>query len=393
MKKIIGVIFIIVGVGIASVVMYRNSIYSKRVHTFSPYTFLSSVWEKYKDQYINSDGRVLDHSQNDITTSEGQSYALLRSVWIGDRDEFDKVWDFTRNTLKRPKDHLFGWRFGKRNDGKYGFIEDGGNNSASDADSDIALSLILASYRWNEKKYKDSALLILKDLWDIETVNVKGSRYLIAGNWASNKDAIIVNPSYLSPYAFRIFAKVDSKHDWNSLIGPTYDLLNKSSVQNLDKEKAVGLPPDWVLIKKDSGSLSATADSQLSTNYSYDAMRVPFRVALDYKWNKDSRAHDYLDLMCPLLSEQYSKEGKLGSVYSHSGEVINTEESPAFYGALIGCVDIIDPENAKRIYDEKIVKLYSNTDNEFNRDISYYDQNWLWFGAAIHNDQLENFVK
>ncbi|HSW48316.1 MAG TPA: glycosyl hydrolase family 8 [Candidatus Saccharimonadales bacterium] len=393
MKRIIGFILIVAGCALMIFVIYKNSIYSKRVHTFSAYSFLQSTWEKYKDQYINQDGRVLDHSQSDITTSEGLSYALLRSVWIDDQDEFDKVWNFTNNTMKRPKDNLFGWRFGKLKSGKYGFIEQGGINSAADADSDIALSLILASERWSKKEYKDEALKILSDLWAIETVNVNGKRYLIAGNWANNPNGIIVNPSYFSPYAYRVFAKIDKKHDWESLIEPGYELLVNSSDANLDKDKSVDLPPDWLGIDKKTGDLLATGNPSLSTNYSYDAIRVPFRVALDYKWNKEAKASDYLKIMCKFLIDQYQKTGKLGSVYSHNGDLINSQESPAFYGASIGCFDVGNTDIGKRIYEEKIVRLYSNTDNEFNRDISYYDQNWLWFGAAMHQNLLTNYAE
>src|SRR5581483_2836031 len=157
MNKIIGYVFIIIAICVLIFVLYRNSQYSQRVQTFSTYTLLQSSWEKYKTQFLNKDGRIIDPSQNNITTSEGQSYALLRAVWMDDKDTFDKVWTWTKNDLKRPNDHLFGWRWGKRSSGTYGFIENGGDNSASDADSDIALALILASRRWNADSYKSAA--------------------------------------------------------------------------------------------------------------------------------------------------------------------------------------------------------------------------------------------
>ena len=138
---------------------------------------------------------MVDPSQDNITTSEGQSYALLRAVWIDDKPTFDTVWKWTKTTLQRPHDHLFGWKWGQRPDKSYGFIQNGGDNSATDADSDIALALILASRRWNDASYQRDAMPLLKDLWDVETDVAAGKRYLIAGNWAQNQQELIINPT------------------------------------------------------------------------------------------------------------------------------------------------------------------------------------------------------
>ena len=38
--------------------------------------------------YCEDDGRVIDYNASRISTSEGQAYAMLRAVWIGDRSSF-----------------------------------------------------------------------------------------------------------------------------------------------------------------------------------------------------------------------------------------------------------------------------------------------------------------
>src|SRR5438034_429797 len=121
MKKFLGFILLFLAIGIALYVWYQNSQYSGLTRTFSSYTLLSSSWEKYKTRFLNKDGRIIDYQQSSVTTSEGQSYAMLRSVWIDDKDTFDLVWNWTKNDMKRPKDNLLGWRWGKEKNGKYGF--------------------------------------------------------------------------------------------------------------------------------------------------------------------------------------------------------------------------------------------------------------------------------
>ncbi|HEX8924026.1 MAG TPA: glycosyl hydrolase family 8 [Patescibacteria group bacterium] len=391
-RKQAGYILVVIGVAIGLIVFYVNSRISNINRTFSPYTLLTSSWEKYKKEYIGVDGRVIDKSQNNVTTSEGQSYAMLRAVFIDDKSSFDLAWKWTKENMKRPNDNLFGWRWGQRADKSYGFMENGGDNSASDADSDIALSLILAKRRWGDSKYEDAAKVILTDLWNTETDQANGKRYLIAGNWAKSQSELIINPSYWSPYAWRIFAKVDDKNDWNSLIGPAYDLLNQSGKVNLAGKNGVGLPPDWIAIERNSGNLQVPSTGNLDTDYSFDAMRVPWRIYLDWDWNKENKAKDYLTNNFGVLREFYQRDGRIPTIISHDGSVIKSVENPAMYATALGYFLAADPQAAKQIYQDKIVKLYSNDSNTFLESIPYYELNWLWFGTALYDQQLFQYT-
>lgn len=393
MAKLFGIICIFLAIFLAAYVWYVNNKYIDVTRPFSSYTVLSSSWTKYKMKFMNKDGRVIDNSLGDVTTSEGQSYALLRSVWIDDKDTFDLVWKWTKTTMKRPNDHLFGWKWGKRTDGTYGFFENGGENSASDADSDIALALILASRRWDDKTYQTDADNILADLWKVETAQAGGKRYLIAGNWSQDPNRIIINPSYFAPYSWRIFAHVDKKHDWNSLISPAYELLTHVGTAPLDGDKGVGLPPDWVAVDKQTGQLSATHLDKLSTNYSYDAIRVPFRIAIDYQWNHEPKAATYLKNSFTTLHNDYKNTGKLFNAYAHDGQPLTTIESPALYAGVLGAFMVTDPDLAKKLYEEKIMRLYSNDENSFDPSLPYYEQNLVWFASALYNKVIIPFTK
>lgn len=360
--------------------------------TFSPYTVLTASWEYYKQRHIDNTGRVIDFvDQGDLTTSEGQSYAMLRAVWIDDQTTFDQVWNWTQNNLKRPNDALFGWRWELNDSGQGGFSPDGGENSASDADQDIALALILASRRWANDEYLNQARPILADTWQINTASVSGQRYLTAGNWAISEEAIILNPSYFPPYAWRIFAQVDPERDWESLIDPAYDVLNKSAELPLNTNESSGLPPNWIALNPQSGELSAPNSDLLTTHYSYDAVRIPWRIALDHFWFKESRAEAYLNTAFAGLLEEYRQNNRLVSEYRHNGEPLTDHESPTMYATFLSLLQVISPEEADQLYQNKILTLYSNDENGFLSTIPYYEQNWLWFASALYLDQLSNF--
>jgi endoglucanase len=392
MRNLIGFTFIVLALGLLFFVFYKQSPATKVNRTFSPYSVLSSSWDRYKEQFIY-EGRVLDHSQNDITTSEGQSYALLRAVWVDDKQAFDAVWEWTKTNLQGENNKLFGWRWGLRADGSYGFMENGGENSASDADTDIALALIFASKRWNDQRYLEEAKGVLADIWGYEVDNAQGKNYLVAGNWAMGGEKLVLNPSYFAPYAWRIFAEVDKDRNWLSLIDPAYEVLNRSGFERLDKEKGVGLPPDWLALDRKTGSMEAASIGNYKTDYSYDAIRTPFRVALDYKWFGEQRALDYLKNSYGILNDHYLQNGKLPSGFTHDGKIADPNENPSMYATSLGYFLLVNPDTAKRIYEEKITKLYSGDKDAFNAALPYYDQNWLWFGTAFYNNFLVDLSK
>src|SRR3989344_697697 len=165
-----------------------------------PGTVVETIWVSYRDK-IQKDGRTLDRERNYLTTSEGQSYSLLRSVWMDDKDTFDRVLKWTNHNLrKRDGDRLFSWLWGQNPNGHWDVLrEEGGINTASDADQDIALALIFANKRWNQSHYMEQAREVLADIWRAEVVTINGRPYLTAGNWAKQENQPTLNPSYFSP--------------------------------------------------------------------------------------------------------------------------------------------------------------------------------------------------
>src|SRR6516165_9890907 len=76
---------------------------------------LEESWRAYVQRFIQSDGRVIDYSASGISTSEGQAYAMLRAVWVGDRTTFDRTFNWALNNLNSGirDDHLWAWKWGK----------------------------------------------------------------------------------------------------------------------------------------------------------------------------------------------------------------------------------------------------------------------------------------
>lgn len=393
--RFIAVVLIISGLGAAAYASFQSSDYADKSIVFSDRTLLSGLWDNYKKVYWEeSTGRTLDKQQNDITTSEGQSYTMLRAVWQSDRPTFDKTWQWTKEQLGRPDDKLFSWKWGKKSDGTYGlFTDQGGQNTASDADSDIALSLVMAASRWQQQSYLDEASAIIKDIWKNEVITVNGVPYLASNNLEKDsRSAIIINPSYLAPYAYRIFAKIDKTNDWQKLVDSSYDLIGRSMSEKLDKSETANIIPDWIAMDRNNGTLYAVQNApNLTTNYGYDAMRTPFRLALDYKWNNEPKAKQTLEKM-NFFAKEWQKNGKIISTYSHDGSVVRNDEVAEAYATLLGYFIVTQPSVAGEIYDQKLKPLYDQNKNSWSREMTYYADNWSWFGIALYTDKLDNIA-
>ena len=391
--KLLAVILVVTAAGATTYAVVASSKKIDQNIIFAPNTLLAGTWNSYKQEYWESStGRTLDKQQNDITTSEGQSYTMLRAVWMSDKSTFDKSWAWTKEQLQR-EDKLFSWRWGKKDDGSYGVLTNvNGQNSASDADGDIGLALLMAASRWQDASYLKDGKAVITSMYENEVVIVGGIPYLASNNLEKQSSSpIVMNPSYLSPAAYREFAKVDKAHNWNGVVDSSYSLIAKSMDEKLDTSKSAGLPPDWVLMDRQTGALTAPNVGGLTTHYSYDAMRIPWRIGLDYKWNKDPRSKNLLSKMT-FLNDQWRNNGKLYSTYSHDGNVVTKDEVAESYGTALAYYDVVDPDVAKAVYDQKITTLYDQNKNAWAQPITYYASNWVWFGIGLHIDQLPNLA-
>lgn len=389
-------IAVVIGItGIIGLISYSNS---SRKDTPLIFSKSDTLLELYHDSIKNTiepgSNRTLDKQQENITTSEGESYTLLRAVYADDQKQYDASLQWTKDNLQRD-DKLFSWKFGRLPDGHYSILDNvGGQNTASDGDSDIALSLLLAYSRWQEGKYLYDAKAIISSMWEKEVVIVNGKPVLTADDLErDNPTQVVVNPSYFAPYAYKLFAKVDPTHNWLGLADNSYKILADLSAAKLDKPSSSGLPPDWVIMNRLTGAFSAPSpDSGQTTNFGFDAMRIPFRLALDYSWFKDPRAKQVLGNYS-LLQKEWSENRQLAAVYSHDGiAVANYEAPPAIYGGTFGYFKIMQPNTARQIYQAKLATLYDTDGQKWKTPLGYYDDNWAWFGIALSQDALPNLT-
>jgi len=222
-------------------------------------------WQAYKAARIISDGtgdgsvRVKrDPSNNNDTYSESIGYGMLFAVYMNDKTTFDNLWKYEQKHL--DPNGLMNWHVNADNT-----TSAGENNSATDGDEDMAFAILMADKQWAGYTAIATRLLITIVTGDFASDGtVKGGDTYTA-----------IDPSYLAPAYYRAFAIYSGDTRWTTILEKSYAILN--SVAN----QTTGLVPDWSSGRANGG------------NYTYDATRTPFRVALDACWNKEPRAIAY----------------------------------------------------------------------------------------------------
>lgn len=347
---------------------------------------LEKGYDYYKQSFMSEDGRIIDPDKDNVTTSEGQSYMLVRSLVMRDKRTFDLVYTWTKNNLQR-KDKLFSWLWGKNKKGEYQILD---KNSATDADVDIACALLLAHETWGNHHYLNEAIPIIHSIWDNETKRVGNHLVLMPGVEQTYSKKVEVNPSYFSPYAFRFFQKYDELHDWGSLIDSSYYYLSK-----ITSMTETGLPPNWFLIinSQDDGKNEGQIilENSPRSDFSYDSIRVFLRSYLDYIETGEPRALPILK-KSKFLVDEWKKTKNFYLDYEKNGKLRDKEKFIGSIAVLVPVINLYDKTSAFEIYESEVEPHFLN-EEYWSAKKSYYGKNLSWFGCYLYNKQSKEYAE
>jgi endo-1,4-beta-D-glucanase Y len=271
---------------------------------------LSLTWEGIKARSISAYGTGMVHRPKSEypgdAVSEGQGYGMLLAVLMNDQATFNTIWDATEKSMLAKSGNKAWYDWWRCQDG--GTTCNGPlykNGPASDADQDIALALFFADSlvkagKWTKHSspkgdnYATRAQQVLNAIW---TDMIDQGRYLKPGSWGG---AATLNPGYFAPAWYRVFASrdTDKSHDWASVIEQSYQTI----MANPGASK--GLLPDW---SDGNGALLASGpgyNAYAKGQWLYkDAIRVHWRLIVDWLWFGEPRAKEFLDKAYAFVSD------------------------------------------------------------------------------------------
>ena len=151
----------------------------------------------------------------------------------------------------------------------------------------------------------------------------------------------------------------------------------------------MGLFPDWCRV--DAAGRLAPAPGK-DTRFGWEAVRLPYRLALDGLWFGDPQAGQLLtDKFLPFFKSQWQARARLLAVYNFDGSPAVDYESPVLYaGVLAGALAAGDRDFAREMA-LKILSFYHEDGDRayFEAPDHYYANNWAWLGLALYAGWVE----
>jgi endoglucanase len=231
-----------------------------------------TLWDSYAARFIDAQGRVIDHTLGDRTTSEGQAYALFFALAGDDRATFDRLLNWTQANLASGdlETHLPAWLWGKNKDGEWKTLD---ANPASDADVWMAYTLVEAGRLWRAPYFTRVGRQMMVQIAGSEVADLPGfGPVLLPGPTGFKHDRFwTMNPSYMPLFLFERLAAVDPAGPWGQIARGIPAMLEASARH--------GFAMDWVDYLPGDGFYPATEmhpgnkDSD-APGGSYDAIRV-----------------------------------------------------------------------------------------------------------------------
>ena len=317
---------------------------------------MTAGWTAYKTALIVADGtdgsmRVSRPSDGNDTVSEGISYGMLFAVYMNDKATFDALWKYEQKHLNTTHG-LMHWHINSSG-------TTAGMNSATDADEDMAFALVMADKQWGG--YTTTAINMLNTvaMYDFGTDGtIKGGDFYVA-----------VNPSYIAPAFYRVFAAYHTdatqRTRWMTILDKSYEIL--AAVQNATS----GLVPDW------------SAGPATNTSYGYDATRTPFRVALDACWSGDARAKTFSQKIGTFFAGQ--GVANIVDGYNVNGTKTGSNKNSTFIGPA-GAAGMAS--NQTQLVADAYMRVAADAKAATT---NYYDRSWALFTVMLMTGNFVNF--
>ena len=337
------------------------------------------LWDAYAKRFVDDQGRVIDRSAQDRSTSEGQAYALFFALVDNDRPRFDKLLTWTEANLAQGDltSHLPAWDWGKNADGAWKPVD---QNSAADADLWMAYTLLEAGRLWKEPRFRSLGKTMAARIAQEEVVQVPGVGTTLAPGpkgFHSDAKTWTLNPSYL-PLSVLVYLSRTLPQ------GPWADVL-KSMPKLLDRQIGKGYAMDWVAAAED-GIRAAPSPAQASAGPhnaqpggSYDAIRV-------YLW---------LGIANPATPGRHDLLSDVGAMGTYlrtaltpplevdaKGFVVHADGTVGFSAAVLPYLEALGLHKEAKAQADRLSAMRDPATSLYGHQVEYYDQNLVLFSTG-----------
>jgi endo-1,4-beta-D-glucanase Y len=337
-----------------------------------------TLWNSYEARFIDPQGRVFDPQGDQHTTSEGQAYALFFALADGDRATFSRVLNWTQANLSGGDlaAHLPAWLWGKDKNGQWKPLDP---NSAADADTWMAYTLVEAGRMWNEPVYTNLGRAMMTQIAKNEVANLPGFGLVLlpAPKGFQLGNVWTLNPSYLPLFLFERMAAVDPSGPWAQIASGIPSLIEQSSRH--------GFAMDWVDYIPGDGFYPATEQrdggtAPVAPGGSYDAIRVYLWAGMLAPGEARAEILGSIPSMGVYLANHGAPPEKVGE----DGVPLAQDGPIGFSAALLPYLrgyPGLSKENAQQMI--RLSQQRNASSGLYGKDLAYYDQNLALFATGF----------
>lgn len=357
---------------------------------------MKRTWAYYKTTFILSNGLVNHRKKvnGQITganeaVSEGQGYGMLLAVIMNDQATFNRIFEAANQYMwNSGRKSLFVWNW-----------PSGQTGAATDADLDYGLALVFADelrrkglwqpYDKGGITYNLRAMEVIRSI----RANMTSQDYLLPGdNWGGD-GLNNLNPSYFATANLKVFNAYQKEVDFAPVIRNCYAVLRKTATQ-FQKGQA----PDW--ITKDGNQAGGRSRDMLD-----DAIRTPWRMAMDALWFQDPSAIEFCRNSKNSITEYNNANpnvflNQMGHYKADGSLITNSsglERIAMWATAVLASGDktysqkVLGRDLILRLLGDKLTGGLGSTslgENEF-----YYKQSLAMLGLATFTGQFPNILE
>jgi endo-1,4-beta-D-glucanase Y len=338
-----------------------------------------SLWQAYAAHFIDAQGRVIDHTSGDRSTSEGQAYAMFFALAANDRATFDRILAWTQANMASNdlQTHLPSWLWGQGKDGQWKTQDP---SSASDADVWMAYTLLEAGRLWKVPAYTNIGREMMIQIAKSEVVNLPGFGLMLMPGPVGfqHKQSWTLNPSYVPVFLFERLAKVDPAGPWQQIALGVPRLLEGSARHGFAMDWVNYIPGDGFY--PSPGLQTGNKDSDVPGG-SYDAIRV-------YLWagmmDGGGTMRAQVLSAIPAMSIYLSSHDAPPERVSDQGIPLAQEGPVGFSAAVLPYLRAFpDLSKVSAQQTVRMSKMRDSSTGLYGKDLTYYDQNLALFSNGF----------
>jgi len=316
---------------------------------------------------------VMDIGNGDVRT-EGMSYGMMIAVQMNKKEEFDRIWKWTKTYMVQkdgPYQGYFAWHCKPSGEQIHG-------NPASDGEEWFVMALLFASGRWGNGDalpsragifdYRAEAQAILDAMLhkhdqesDLTTDMFDAKTRQVVFVPTIGRNSSFTDPSYHLPAYYELWARWADKDNefWKQAAQASREFFKKAA------HPQTGLMPDYA-------GFDGTPTGGEHEDFRFDAFRTASNVAVDYAWfavdpwqveQSNRQLGFFYDQGIDRYVNQYTLDGKPLSSDRSTGLIAmnavaalaaTTDKAPEFVKALW---DASIPSGKWRYYDGLLYTL------------------------------------